>query len=86
MIQARLTISDRANHVLNIVKAKYNLKDKSAALDKLAAEYEEKVLEPQFKPEFLEAVLETEKEPLIGPFKNMEELETYLDSLPEEGE
>jgi hypothetical protein len=31
-------------------------------------------------------VLETEKEPLIGPFKNMEEFEAYLDSLPEESE
>ena len=86
MIQARLKISDRANHVLNIVKAKYNLKDKSAALDKLVAEYEEKILEPQFKPEFIEAVIETEKEPLIGPFKSMEEFEAYLVSLPEEGE
>ena len=86
MIQARLKISDRANHVLNIVKAKYDLKDKSAALDKLAAEYEEKILEPQFKPEFIEAVIETEKEPLIGPFKNMEEFQAYLDSLPEKGE
>jgi hypothetical protein len=86
MIQARLTISDRANHVLNIVKAKYNLKDKSAALDKLVAEYEEKILEPPLKPEFIRSVLETEKEPLIGPFKNMKEFEAYLDSLPEEGE
>lgn len=86
MIQARLRISDRTNHVLNIVKAKYNLKDKSAALDKLVAEYEDKVLEPQFKPEFIEEVLATEKEPLIGPFKNSEEIEAYLDSIPEEGE
>jgi len=71
---------------LNIVKAKYNLKDKSAALDKLVAEYEDEILEPQFKPEFIEAVITTEKEPLIGPFKNIEEIEAYLDSIPEEGE
>jgi len=86
MIQARLTISNRTNHILNIVKAKYNLKDKSAALDKLVAEYEDKILESQFKPEFIEEVLATEKEPLIGPFKNIEEIEAYLDSIPEEGE
>lgn len=86
MIQTRLTISDRTNHILNIVKAKYNLRDKSAALDKLVSEYEDKILEPQFKPEFIEEVLATEKEPLIGPFKNIEEIEAYLDSIPEEGE
>lgn len=37
MIQARVKISDRTNQVLNIVKAKYNLKDKSAALDLVVA-------------------------------------------------
>jgi hypothetical protein len=47
MIQARVKMSDRTNQVLNIVKAKYNLKDKSAALDLVVAQYEEKILESQ---------------------------------------
>jgi len=33
MKQARVKMSDRTNQVLNIVKAKYNLKDKSAAIE-----------------------------------------------------
>ena len=38
MIQARVKISERKNHVLNIVKAKYNPKDKSAAFGLFAAQ------------------------------------------------
>ena len=53
MIQARVKISDRTNQVLNIVKAKYNLKDKSAALDLVVAQYEEKILESRYSPEFI---------------------------------
>lgn len=86
MIQARITISDRTNHILNIVKAKYNLKDKSAALDKIVADYEEKILEPQFKPEFIKELLETENDEEIGPFKTVAELKAYIESLPEEAD
>ena len=40
MKQARVKMSDRTNQVLNIVKAKYNLKDKSAAIELVVARYE----------------------------------------------
>ncbi|HLC48287.1 MAG TPA: hypothetical protein VJI13_04405 [Candidatus Norongarragalinales archaeon] len=42
MVQAIIDISDRANRVLNLVKAKYDLQDKSDAIEKLASEYERK--------------------------------------------
>jgi hypothetical protein len=37
MKQARVKMSDRTNQILNIVKAKYNLKDKSAAIELVVA-------------------------------------------------
>ncbi|MEK6953992.1 MAG: hypothetical protein AABX01_03220 [Candidatus Micrarchaeota archaeon] len=40
MVQAIIDISDKANRVLNLVKAKYDLQDKSDAIEKLAFEYE----------------------------------------------
>lgn len=86
MVQIRLVISDRTNHILNIVKAKYNLRDKSAALDKLVEEYEEKILEPPFKPKFIKELLETENDEEIGPFKTVDELRAYIESLPEEAD
>ena len=86
MIQARVKMSDRTNHVLNIVKAKYNLKDKSAAIDLVVAQYEEKILEPQYSPEFIKEMLDSENDEVIGPFKNAEDLKAYIKSLPDEDE
>jgi hypothetical protein len=38
---------------LNIIKTKYDLIDKSAAIDKMAEEYEDVILEPELKPEYI---------------------------------
>jgi len=86
MIQARVKLSDRTNQILNIVKAKYNLKDKSAALDLVVAQYEEKILESQYRPEFIKEMLDSENDEVIGPFENADELKAYIESLPDEDE
>jgi hypothetical protein len=86
MIQARVKMSDRTNQVLNIVKAKYNLKDKSAALDLVVAQYEEKILESQYRPEFIKEMLDSENDEVIGPFENADKLKAYIESLPDEDE
>ena len=86
MIQARVKISDKTNQILNIVKAKYNLKDKSAALNLDVAKLEEKILEPQYSPEFIKEMLDSENEEVIGPFKYADDLKAYIISLPDEDE
>lgn len=58
MVQAIIKISDRTNRILNIVKAKYGLKDKSAAIELMASQYEEEILEPELRPEFIEEMKE----------------------------
>ena len=68
MIQARVKISERTNQILNIVKAKFNLKDKSAALNLVVSQYEEKILEPRYSPEFINEMLDSENDEVIGPF------------------
>ena len=47
MVQAIVDISMEANRVLNIIKAKYGLRDKSQAINAMAREYEEEMLEPE---------------------------------------
>ncbi|MBW6518546.1 MAG: DUF2683 family protein [ANME-2 cluster archaeon] len=54
MVQAIINIEEHTNRILNIVKAKYSLKDKSAAIDLMATQYEEEILEPELKPEYIE--------------------------------
>lgn len=54
MVQAIINIDGCTSKILNIVKDKYGLKDESAAIDFIVAEYEEEILEPELKPEFVE--------------------------------
>lgn len=52
MVQAVININDNANRVLNIIKAKFGLRDKSEAINLVVAEYEQTSLEPELRPEY----------------------------------
>jgi len=65
MVQAMIQISDEANQILNIVKARYGLKDKSDAIEKVILEFGEDFLEPQLRPEFIQKMKERQKEKTI---------------------
>lgn len=59
MVQAMINISEQANTVLCVVKAKFGLRDKSEAIDLVARQYEACFLEPSIRPEYrqkLEAI------------------------------
>ena len=47
MVKAIITIDERTNRILNIVKAKYGLKDKSQAINLMAQQFEECVMAPK---------------------------------------
>lgn len=50
MVKAMVDISVQANQILNLIKAKYHLKTKSEAINKLAEEYKEEMLHPRLHP------------------------------------
>ncbi len=52
MVQAVINISENTNRVLNIVKAKFGLNDKSEAINLVVSEYEQAELEPELRPEY----------------------------------
>ena len=62
MVQAIIDINKHTNHILNIVKAKYDLRTKSEAIELMAEQYEEGILEPELKPEFIEKAKKIMKE------------------------
>ncbi len=62
MVQAIINIKKETNRVLNILKAKYGLTNKSQAIDRMAQEYEQDVLEPELRPEYIEKAKEIMKE------------------------
>ena len=47
------------------IKAKYGLKDKSQAIDIMSSEYEENLLEPELKPEYIEKLKRKQKEKTV---------------------
>jgi hypothetical protein len=57
MVQAMINITDHANQVLNIVKAKFGLKDKSEAINLVVDEYEQSFLKPELRPEYKKRLL-----------------------------
>jgi len=61
MVKAIITIDDRTNRVLNIVKAKYGLKDKSEAINMMALQYES-ILEPELRPEYVTKIKRISKQ------------------------
>ena len=65
IVQAMIDISNKANQILNIVKAKHNLRDKSKAIEKVILEYGTEMLEPELKPEFIERMKKRQQEPSI---------------------
>ena len=66
MVKALVTISEQANRMLNVIKAEYDLKDKSEAIDVMAKEYEELVFEPKVKPAYLRKLKKIQNEPLVN--------------------
>jgi len=61
MVKAIVNINERANRVLNIVKAKHGLKTKSDAINIVVNEYGKSLLEPELRPEFIEKIKTRQK-------------------------
>ncbi len=74
MVQAVVKLSDHANRILNIVKAKYDLNDKSEAIEKIAMEYEQEILEPELRPEFVTSVRGAQK----GKFRKVKDVSSIF--------
>lgn len=73
MVQSIIDLGNREDRILNIVKAKFGLKNKSQAVAMIVKIYEESFLEPELKPEYIEKLEKIRKEKGI-PFKNIEDL------------
>ena len=65
MVQALVKLNDNINRVLNIIKAKYDLKDKSEAIEFIVNKYIEFENEPELKPEFIKKMQNIKKEKSI---------------------
>ena len=82
MVNAMINISKKANQILNIVKAKYDLKDKSAAIEKVVFEYGEDLMDIELRPEFISKIKKLEKEAKFSKvYSSIEEMEKDLENV-----
>ena len=80
MVKAIININENTNRLLNILKAKYGLKDKSEAIDKMAEEYEEEILEPELRPEYVEKIRKIEKHGKFKKYNSVKELRDEIEN------
>lgn len=79
MVQAIINIDEHTNQVLNIVKAKFGLKDKSSAIEVVVGQYEEEILEPRLKPEYAEKIKKIHKQK-GRKYKNISEFRKHIEN------
>ena len=79
MVQALLNLSENTNRVLNVVKAKYEFKDKSEAVEFIIQEFIEQENEPELKPEFIKEIRAIEKKEKFSKYKSLSELRREKD-------
>ena len=82
MVFARINLSDYANRVLNVVKAKFNLKDKSESLNKFVELHGDEVLEREANDEYVKKIL-TSAERHMKKYQNRRMTLKELDALTE---
>ena len=65
MVQAIIELEEHENRVLNIIKGKFGLKNKSEAVNFIIDEYEKELLEPELRPEYIEKMEKRQKEKTV---------------------
>lgn len=78
MVQSVIDIGEYEDRVINVVKARYGLKNKSEAVALLTKVYAETFLEPELQPEYVERLKRKEKEKGIA-FENIGELRAIIE-------
>ncbi len=74
---AIVKLNDKANRVINVDKAKYGLRDKSDAINRIAEDYGDEILEPAIRPEYVKKLDKIGKEKSI----KIKDLGSYFDSI-----
>ncbi len=65
MVQALIELDENTNRVLNVVKAKFDLKDKGEAIRLVVEKFVDFENEPELRPEFIQKFNDTQKKKII---------------------
>ena len=73
MVQNIINLGNKEDRILNIVKAKYGLKNKSQAVALITQIYEDSFLEPELRPEYIKKLEKIRKGKYLK-FNSIDEL------------
>ena len=80
-MQAVINIGEHEDRVLNIVKGKFGLKNKSETINLIIDEYEKEFLEPELRPEYRKKIKEIKKKGKFEEFSGVDELRASIESV-----
>ena len=79
MVQAFIDITEKTNRILNILKAKYGLKDKSQAINLMAEQYEQDLLELELRPEYIRKIKKIQQSGKYTRFSSIKQLRDEIE-------
>jgi len=80
MVQAIVNIGEYEDRILTIVKGKFGFKNKSEAINFVIGRFEEALLEPELKPEFVKKMKSLEKKGKFKEYKSLSELKAEIEN------
>ena len=80
MVQAIVNIGEYEDRILTIVKGKFGFKNKSEAINFVIDKYEEDLLEPELKPEFIKKIKNLEKKGKFKTYKSLATLKSEIEN------
>jgi hypothetical protein len=80
MVQAMVNLGDREDRLLTIIKGKFGLKNKSDAMNFVIGKFEEELLEPELRPEYVHKIRNIEKKGKFTNYKDISELRKEIEN------
>lgn len=79
MVQAVVNLGDREDRILTIVRGKFGLKNKSDAMNFVISKFEDEILEPELRPEFVQKIKTLEKKGKFTDYKDISSLRREIE-------
>ena len=80
MVQAIVNLGEHQDRLLTIIKGKHGLKNKSDAMNFIINKYEQELLEPELRPEYIKKIRNLEKKGKLSSYKTLSALRDEIEN------
>ena len=79
MVQAIIDLGEYEDRVLTIVKGKFGFKNKSEAINFVIDKYEEELLEPTLRPQYVQKLQKLQQHGRFKSYKSLDALRSEIE-------